>query len=80
MKKRLTKDEKKRLVDIVMGKKKNRLIQDNSGHWYVIPAVKKDEFYEWCDKMERDLPCGWPEWLNHIDGPHCITFDEYTER
>lgn len=59
---------------------KYRLIQDDNSHWYIIPVCETENFYEWNRKMGEDLPCNWPEWLVHIDGPHRITFDEYKQK
>lgn len=59
--------------------KRHRFVQDESSHWYIIPADKHSEFEEWLELGEDD-PVAWtpPEWaymLNmHISS---VSFGEY---
>ena len=49
------------------------LQNDDDGHWYVIPADKKDEFQEWsCGGYETQPQ---PEWASQVGGhPNNVTF------
>lgn len=55
------------------------LIQDNDSHWYVIPVVRRDDFYQWETAMEscEDWPHDWEP--QRVQGPHTVQFTEWKE-
>lgn len=64
-----------------------RLIKDDDGHWYVIPAEKEDEVERYFQAVynywrpgssyDTELP-DEPDYLTPIGGrPSCIVFKEY---
>lgn len=64
-----------------------RLIQDNDGHWYVIPSYVTHAFETWvtatktgefngADGEPMDFP---PFECMMVDGPHSVTFNSYNE-
>jgi hypothetical protein len=54
--------------------------QDNSCHWYLLPADKKEEWEEWLDISEEDER-SWtlPEFAKFIDGWHKLSFENPVE-
>lgn len=57
------------------------LVPDESGHWYVIPADRADDYdallypegeFDW-DAWEDALG----DWIKEVDGPQSITFENY---
>lgn len=51
------------------------LQSDDDGHWYVIPAAKKDLFNEWIGGGYETQP--QPEWAWQVGGhPNNVTFSE----
>ncbi len=45
------------------------LVTDYDGHWYVVPAGRRDEaggYLAGADSL--------PDWLSEVDGPHRLTF------
>lgn len=64
-----------------------RLIQDNDGHWYVIPSMVAHAFETWVTAMETgnfngadDEPMDFPPFDDmRVDGPHGVTFNSYKE-
>jgi hypothetical protein len=55
------------------------LDQDNSSHWYVVPASKHDEWWAWL-KLDSEDERSWesPEWATRINGGPCdILFKEW---
>lgn len=56
------------------------LVQDNSSHWYLIPANKKEEWSDFvCIPEDDERSWDVPEWANRIDGPHRLTFEKPKE-
>jgi hypothetical protein len=63
-----------------------RLIQDNDCHWYIIPADKENEFYEWDQycieywnnfENEGHAPIK-PKWVVEVGGsPSLVQFPSY---
>jgi len=61
-------------------------IPDNDGHWYIIPADKRRETYDYFEKLysyweympeDEDEPIE-PEWINKIKvGISYVTFPSY---
>lgn len=52
--------------------------QDNSCHWYLVPAEKRAEWDAWT-ALDEDDENGWvePEWVVKIDGHPCsYTFEK----
>jgi hypothetical protein len=50
---------------------------DNDGHWFVIPADKRDEWSEWLD-IDSDDERAWdaPDFARDLGGnPSCVTFE-----
>ena len=60
--------------------KSYKLVQDDSCHWYLIPAENKKEWEEFC-ALDPDDEASWdvPKWASQIDGPHSILIHEYSE-
>lgn len=51
------------------------LVQDESCHWYLIPADKKKEFYAWFETEDYENGIE-PDWANHFgSGPEQVTFE-----
>lgn len=53
---------------------------DNSGHWYVVPVSKTDEWDMW-NNLDEDDEAAWeaPEWAKRVGGsPTLVTFELYT--
>jgi hypothetical protein len=59
-----------------------RLIQDDSGHWYMIPSNCESNFLDWVEWTEECVMEGDPsEWDYdgmRIDGPHSIVIHEWS--
>jgi hypothetical protein len=55
-----------------------RLVQDDDGRWYVIPALALKEWYDWVDTAP-DGYYGAPDWANKVSGPEMIMFEKWTE-
>lgn len=58
-------------------RKRFRLVQDNSCHWYIIPEDKWDDWAEW-SQIDPDDPAGWdaPSYAQGISGcPSNVTFE-----
>ena len=53
-----------------------RLVYDDDGHDYVIPA---NRWIEWCRFMDNPSvwDAGTPEWAQRIDNPSQITFENW---
>jgi hypothetical protein len=57
------------------------LSQDNSCHWYLVPAQCRDEWNAWADLPEDD-EAGWepPAFARRLNGsPRMITFTDPVE-
>ncbi len=51
------------------------LTRDNSGHWYVIPADKQQEFCKWVESFEdddREEDQDQPDWAVEVGGAPCL--------
>lgn len=61
-------------------KQKYILGQDNSCHWYILPAEKGDEWMEWLS-IDEDDERSWavPDFAKAIDGWHRLTFENPIE-
>lgn len=47
------------------------LINDDDGHWYVIPAARKEDFEHWVYQSGG----AQPEWVRSVSGhPNNVTF------
>jgi len=62
----------------------NRLIQDDSCHWYVIAVSEVTEFEKWIeyhgDDQTYEIPWNGKNFDNcRVDGPHRIKFMEWRE-
>lgn len=57
-----------------------KLVQDESCHWYIIPAAKDKEWEDFRNIPEDDER-SWdvPEFAKRIDGPHRLLFKEWVE-
>lgn len=52
------------------------LVQDDSCHWYIIPADKKEDWYKWEQSEEAELG-HIPDWADHFgSGPEAVTFTD----
>ena len=52
---------------------------DQCGHWFIIPAEKRDEWNEFIN-IDEDDPLGWemPEWVIYLNGcPARVTFENF---
>lgn len=52
---------------------------DQCGHWFIIPAEKRDEWNEFIN-VDEDDPAGWemPEWVIYLNGsPTRVTFENF---
>ncbi|MEM9745041.1 MAG: hypothetical protein AAF918_20375 [Pseudomonadota bacterium] len=51
------------------------MVQDNSCHWYLIPAEYLEAWDDFLDIPEDDER-SWnvPDWAREIDGPHLTVF------
>jgi hypothetical protein len=52
-----------------MTQQRYKLVSDNSGHDYVIPVEKSDDWYKFMD-LDEDDPASWdvPEWARMVEG------------
>jgi hypothetical protein len=53
------------------------LDRDNDGHWYLVPADKRDEWDAWTD-LDPDDEASWdvPEWAMSLGyAPSLVTFE-----
>ena len=58
--------------------KKFRLIEDNDGHWFVIPAAKEDQFYKWVKAQEEGKSYrGDASQFIEVNGPHNVLFTDW---
>lgn len=49
------------------------LTNDDDGHWYVIPADRKDDFEHWV--YETSVDTLQPSWIWNVNGhPNNVTF------
>ena len=50
---------------------------DSSGHDYLVPVERREDFNRWSDLPEDD-PEGWeePSYATRIDGPYTLTFTD----
>lgn len=56
-----------------------RLAQDDSCHWYLIPADKATEWEDWAYSEEAELG-DTPEWASRLNGyPGLVTFEKPEE-
>ncbi len=59
-----------------------RLIQDDSGHWYLIPADKSDEFEDWVESMGDPMFTSYDgsdyDQYRMGGGPESITIHEWS--
>jgi hypothetical protein len=55
------------------------MVQDDSGHWYVIPARKQMAFCAWVESFWDDGESGTqPDWAERVGGaPSLVEFQEY---
>ena len=59
------------------------LVQDDSKHWYVIPANKQDDWVEWLKllKLGEVSPCPLPDYVESVgyyQSPSLVKFPSYT--
>jgi hypothetical protein len=51
------------------------LVQDESCHWYVIPAKNESEWHRWCENEEAAEA---PAWARRVNGPpSLVEFDSF---
>lgn len=63
-----------------MGRERFRLAQDDSSHWYIIPADQEDAWVTWFELDEGDDKWDVPEWAVRIDGsPTNVTFTDWKD-
>ena len=53
-----------------------KIVRDDSGHWYVIPARLSDTWEDWLDS-ENALYGDVPAWAEGCQNPSNITFYKY---
>lgn len=56
-----------------------QLVSDNSGHSYIIPYDKVDDFEFWLDSVDAADGCEPPDWCVRVNGPHAVVFKEWRE-
>lgn len=58
------------------------LVNDDNGHWYIIPKEGKIEFDAWLNAVydgDFDSPLyEQPEFVKEIDGPHSILIHSFS--
>lgn len=59
-----------------------RLIEDNDGHWYVIPTTEADRFNDWLSTIEKGNAADARDWdyfdgQCRVDGPHAVEFTKW---
>ena len=58
--------------------KRYRLMEDNDGHWYIIPAAKVEEFWAWIKAMEDHGDMNNAHGFIPLGGsPHSVTFTDW---
>lgn len=71
-------------VKRITSKKPHRLIQDDDGHWYIIPYDFVDEFHDWIDgsfevlTTTMDDPIDFDQF--RINGPHTLKIYSWAEQ
>lgn len=55
-----------------------RLAQDDSCHWYLIPADRQKDWWDWMESEDAKLGVE-PEWAKRIDGWSLLTFTDPQE-
>ena len=58
------------------------LVNDDDGHWFIIPEEKATEFNAWLKMVYDDYYDGevsQPEWVKPIDGPHSILIHAFSD-
>lgn len=62
-----------------MNNKEYRMIQDDDGHWYIIPAGEEKTFYKWLDFRLglRRKPANFEPIA--VDGPHAVKFEKWNQ-
>lgn len=60
----------------IVGEVRYRLVGDDSGHDYVVPVDKTDEWYQWMDSEAAELGDEPPEWARIIAGTFTFTNPE----
>lgn len=58
------------------------LTQDDDGHWFVIPANMKDEWYLWKERFyNHNSNEDVPDWADAVGGsPSLVEFENYIIR
>lgn len=56
-------------------KSANILVQDDDGHWYVIPSEYEDTFEKWVSSDDPEIP----KWCDRVDNPHRVQFTDWWE-
>ena len=54
------------------------VVSDDDGHWYVIPAGKRDDWDEFVQSAGRDLSIAAPDWAIPIDDPSKVSFPDFS--
>ena len=53
------------------------LVEDDDGHWYVIPRSRLKDFYNWLSSDEADMGIS-PDWAKTVGGsPSLVSFAEF---
>lgn len=56
---------------------RHMLVEDDDGHWYVIPRSKLKEFHTWLSREEAELG-GTPEYAKRVGGsPSLVSFRDF---
>jgi len=51
------------------------LVEDDDGHWYVIPRSRLKDFYNW---LSSDESGSEPDWVKRVGGsPSLVSFVEF---
>ena len=54
------------------------ITDDDEGHWYLIPLIRKEEFEDWIDSFEEEKEwCGYSFEDCRIDYPEQIIIEKY---
>lgn len=66
------------LLEQQMNPRRYRLAQDDSCHWYLIPADRQKDWWDWMESEDAKLGVE-PEWAKRIDGWSLLTFTDPQE-
>lgn len=56
-----------------------KMLEDDSGHYYLVPQFEESDFERWCRDMEKGRDSEFDFEGNRIDGPHKLIIYDWEE-